>query len=159
MPRFVFPLEAALEQRQRLERDRQIVVAQLQREASLLEDRIRVIQGEIVREKQELRSAVDAERAGGVVDLASARRQGAASLARIREAQGLALQLAGMLKRLDQARLDLLEAARRRAAVQMLRDRRYDEWKRQQSRRETSELDEIAVMRAGRQSAAHGDAA
>lgn len=158
MARFVFGLQAALDQREREERDRQLVVAQLQREATALEERIRALQGEIVREKEELRRALVAERGGTRVDLGAARRQGAASLAKIRQAQQGAIELAGVLRRLDSARLDLLEAARRRKAVELLRDRRYDEWKRDQMRREAAEVDEIAVMRAGRPEA-RGDAA
>ncbi|MFG0285418.1 MAG: hypothetical protein ACF8R7_13455 [Phycisphaerales bacterium JB039] len=159
MARFTFQLQAALEQRQREERDRQIVVARLQREASELEERIRAIQSQIVQEKRDLAAALDAERAGGRIDLDAARRQGAAALAQIRIAQQDALQLAGVLRRLDGARLDLLDAARRRKAVELLRDRRYEQWKRQQARREMAELDELAVMRAGRSTELRGDAA
>jgi flagellar biosynthesis chaperone FliJ len=159
MARFVFELQAALEQREREERNRQMVVAQLQRESLEIEDAIRRTQTGIVREKEALRDALRAERAGGLggvlVDLDAARRQGAATLGKIREAQQAAIKLAGVLKRLDSARLDLLEAARERKAVELLRDRRYEAWKRDQMCRETAESDELAVMRAGRRDAPH----
>src|SRR5690606_889817 len=131
--RSVFELQAALEQRQRAERDRQLVVAGLQHEATEIEDFIRATQKEIIREKEELRTALHVERAAGsapeamLVDLDAARRQGSAALGKIREAQQAAIRLAGVLKRLDSARLDLLEAARQRKAVELLRDRRYEQ--------------------------------
>lgn len=155
MARFVFELQAALEQRERVERERQVVVAQLQAEASQLEEFIRGRQRQIEQEKEELRQALVSERAAGasggmIVDLDAARRQGAAALGRIREAQQAALRLAGVLRRLDKARLDLLEAARQRKAVELLRDRRYEAWKLDQARREAAAVDELAVMRAGR---------
>src|SRR5690606_10167876 len=124
----------ALEQRERIERERQVVVARLQAEASEIEEFIRSAQRAIEREKEELRSALRVERSAGaaggtLVDLDAARRQGAAALGQIRTAQQAALRLAGVLKRLDNARLDLLEAARQRKAVELLRDRRYEAWK------------------------------
>jgi flagellar protein FliJ len=46
--------------------------------------------------------------------------------------------------------LDLLEATKRRKAVELLRERRFEQWRLDLERRETAAVDELAVMRYGR---------
>lgn len=157
---FRFELETVLRLRRREERDHQREVAGLERERLAIEERIRRIQRAIVSGKQVLREALSRERigdesagtAGGVdvVDLPAVRFQAGASLHLVAKAQEAVLALAGVHARLDRARLGLLDASRRRRAMELLRDRRYERWRREQDRRERLELDEIVVMRAGR---------
>ena len=42
-----------------------------------------------------------------------------------------------------------MEASRQRKAVELLRERRYEEWKQARDKAEAAALDELAVMRAG----------
>lgn len=172
MAGFVFELEAVLDQRLMVEQQKRLVVAALERERLSIEGVIRGCQRAITRERDDLRarlrtaqrdgrgetlrSDLGAAAAGGDgLDMRSVRLQAAASLQFVAKAQRAVLQLAGVCKRLDAARLELLGAATRRKAVELLRERRREEWRTEQARREDAALDELNVMRASRS----GDAA
>lgn len=159
MPKFRFQLEAVLKQRRAVELEKQLAVARLEAERIGMEERIRGYQAEIVREKEELREQLDRERAdqdtgvGVRVDLRGVRFQMAAGLRLVGKAQHAVIQLAGIHRRLDAARLELLHATTRRKAVETLRERRLEAWKAEQSRAEALSMDEINVIRAGRRNA------
>jgi flagellar export protein FliJ len=151
MPRFVFELEAVLKQRLAEERERQLAVATLEREKQQLEELLRSYQRDLTGERDELRDQLAATQAGAaMLDLRGVRFQAGASLRLITLAQRAVLQLAGVHKKIDAARLLLLQAAMRRKGVEMLKDRRLEEWKLEQKRKEEAALDELNVVRAGR---------
>lgn len=152
MAKFVFELEAVLKQRKRAERDQQRVVAELERERIEIESEIRRCQQTIRSEKDDLASRLGGS---GGVDLGAVRIQANASLHLINQTQQAVLRLAGVHNRIDRARLELLDRARRRRAIEVLREQRFERWKREQDRREQSAIDELAVMAHGR----NGDAA
>lgn len=147
MAKFVFELEAVLTERKAAERRKQLAVAALERERSAMEQLIRECQQGIVAAREDLRDRLDP---GQPVDLHSVRLQAGASLSLVARAQRAVLELAGLHRRIDAARLELLQAAIRRKAVEALRERRFEEWKYDQKRRENAALDELTVMRAGR---------
>lgn len=149
MPKFAFPYEAVLTKRRADERAHQLAVASLERERIAIEDVIRFCQQGIQTERDELRRALQGERAGATVDLAGARRQAGATLHLVARAQREVHRLAGVASRIDAARLELLGAVKARRAMEVIRERMYEEWKLDQSRRDASALDELAVMRAG----------
>jgi flagellar export protein FliJ len=60
------------------------------------------------------------------------------------------LQLAGLHKKLDAARLLLLQATTRRKGVEMLKERRLEEWKFRQKKLDEAATDELSVVRASR---------
>lgn len=165
--RFTFNLQAVLDQRERLEEARRRVVADLERERLAVEQRLRGYQRSITAAKQDLRRELGGER--GVtrdtddaerLSLSAVRMQAGASLRLVSLAQQTVLELAGLHKRLDAARLELLEAATQKKAVELLRQKRLDEWKQEGRRRENAELDEMTVMRHARRDDAHaGEAA
>ncbi len=155
MPRFIFKLESVLQMRTRIERDRQMVVAELERQRVELERRISDCQRTIRSHKEDLRSLLGhgperTDEAPRRVDTRPVRLQAGASLHAQARAQRLALQLAGVYRRLEGARAELLRAATSRRAVELLRERQFERWKREQDRREAGEVDEIATMTAGR---------
>lgn len=146
MARFVFRLRPVLEQREREERDRQLVVAGLERERLRLEGELRRCEWAVHHERRDLR-----DRLAGGVDVGAARWQAHASLGAMARAREAALRLAGVHAKLDRARGDLLRAAAARKAVESLRERQYDAWRREQDKKERLELDEIgAVLTRGR---------
>lgn len=155
MAKFHFQLEAVLEQRRGVERTRQVAVAELERQRMDAEDRIRAFQRQIVVEKEDLRDALSPPAGGphaaGGVDLRHVRLQAGASLHLVAKAQHAVVQLAGLFKRLEAARLELVRATTRRKAVEVLKERRYEQWREEQRRRENAALDELSVMRASRQ--------
>lgn len=152
MARFHFQLEAVLEQRRAVERTRQVTVAGLERQRMDAEERIRSLQRQIGAEKEDLREALSAETVRGrAVDLRYVRLQAGASLHLTAKAQHTVVQLAGVFKRLDAARLELVQATTRRKAVEVLKERRYEAWRVEEARRENAALDELSVMHASRQ--------
>jgi flagellar export protein FliJ len=152
--RFKFTLEAVLKQRLALEEQRQLRVAAMERERLALEERIRGYQRSIAGAKNDLRRRLGAEKGAGEgtggVSLGDVRMQANASLHLVARAQQAVLELAGLHRRIDAARLELLKATTDRKAVELLKERRRREWVDEQRRREDAELDEINVMRHGR---------
>ena len=142
--RFVFELQAVLEQRRRAERHAQGVLAAVQGERQAIEDQL-----------AELRRGVEAERdvarglMVGRVSARSLREHVAGELGADRRARALALKVAGVQKRIDKARELLKLASVQREAIEKLRDRRLAEWKREQDKAERLEQDDLMVMRRG----------
>jgi flagellar FliJ protein len=136
-------LQAVLDQRHRVEQQKQRGVAELETLRRAAEARLRGLQGAIDQEKEDQRAKL---RAG---DVLAARGQAAAIVRLAATAQRVVLELAGIHARLEGARADLLEATKRRKAVELLRERRLAEWRREQDRLEMAAADELAVMRAG----------
>lgn len=151
MARFIFQLEPVLRQRKSVEREKQLVVAELETQRLAIQDEIRAIQDQIRGEKDEMRDRLNPAtvQAGGV-DLRGARQQAGAQLRLVLAAQQAVLRLAGVFKKLETARAALIEATKARRAVELLRERRYEQWLEDDRRREAAMLDEIAVMRSGR---------
>ena len=150
MAAFVFEFEAVLEQRRRVEREAQVAVAALEGERLAIEDRIRGCQHGIERERRELSAHLSSAAEGQGVALDAVRMQANAGLTLVGRAQQEVYKLAGLHKKIDEARLVLLEATTRRRAIELLREQRFEAWKREQDRREASALDDLNVMRAGK---------
>lgn len=151
MARFVFEFEAVLKQRLAEEREKQLSMAVVERERLAIEDQLRGTQQDIETEKEGLRAALGGSGGGsGSVDLGVVRQQVGAALGRVKRAQGLAIKLAGVHKRLDAARLELLLATTRRKAMETLKEKRLEAWNAEKKRREAAEMDEITIMRAAR---------
>lgn len=144
MPRrFVFGLQSLLEQRRRIEQEHQRRVAVLETDRLRLEERLREIQGQVSAAKGELRGRLGDS--GTRVVVRDVRFQAGATLALLVQAQSAALELAGVLKRLEAARGELLRATTARKAVQLLKDRRYAQWRAEVEKREAQANDEIGT--------------
>lgn len=144
MARFRFSLEAVLRYRKSLEQLKQKAVAELEIERVRLEGLIRQQQLGLERERSELSGLLTE------ADMRGVRWQAAAAVRMVAVAQRYAIELAGVLKRLEAARAELLEASKRRKAVELLKERRFDEWRTDEAHRELASVDELAVMAAGR---------
>ncbi len=144
MAQFRFRLQTVLEQRAREERDQQMVVAAIERERLALESRIRNCQQQMDSERTTLSRALSP---GKAVDLSQVRMQAGAALNYHFDAQRTVLELAGVFKKLKEARKLLAQAASRKKAVELLREQQLEAFKSEQSRRENSELDDMTVMR------------
>lgn len=153
MAKFVFELEAVLKQRRAIERERMVALAEVERARIALEQRLRAIHERSLEERAELSGQLASH---GVIDLRGVRFQTTAALKTRAYAQQLALQLAGVHKRIEVARRDLLEATMRRKAVETLKERRWEAWRDEQRRIDARAMDEIATMRAGAAAGAGG---
>lgn len=141
--RFTFRLQPALDQRERVEQEHQRRVAALELERLALEERLREIQAQVAAARGELRGSLGA--GGTRVVVRDVRFQAGATLALLVQAQSTALALAGAMKRLESARAELLKATTARKAVQLLKERRYAQWRADLERREMMAIDEIAT--------------
>ncbi len=140
MSRFRFPLDPVLRMRERAERERLAEVAGLEQERSRLEDAIRREQATISHGQQGQR-----ERLAGRVDMRELRSTAAGTLGAMRRAGRLAVELAGVYRRIEEARGRLVDASRDRRAVERLRERRLEAFRREEGRREARRLDDVAT--------------
>jgi len=145
MAKFIFRLEPLLTIRRRAEQDARRAVAVLQREHLELQDELRRRQQVIVAGKDQLRGTLT-----GKLDLGALRLGAGSTLHVIRQAQQLALRLAGLAQRMESVRDALLEARTRRRAIELLRERRFNQWKEAVGKAEDDALDELAVSAAAR---------
>jgi flagellar FliJ protein len=145
MVRFRFALDPLLKTRGRHEQAIQREVADLERERLAMEDRIR-------RKQRLFAEGRDARRDSltGTLNIDALRGHAGSALRVMRDTQRDVLELAGVHRRLDLARARLIEATRARRAVELLRERRYEAWRRDHERRETAAQDELATIAAGR---------
>jgi flagellar export protein FliJ len=155
--RFRFSLQPVLEHRRRLEEERLREVAIIEQERVRTEDKLRGINARLVQSRADLRErfspAPGATVRGGI---GAVRLDSSSALRLTVEAQQAAIELAGVMRRLERARAALLEAATARKGVERLRERRLEEWKHELSRRENAELDEMATIGASRAAAPGG---
>jgi flagellar FliJ protein len=145
MARFRFKLEPLLRARKLAEQRKQRAVAECEAQRMALEDALRRQQQFIVSGKQDLRDQLV-----GALDVSSMRAHAGATIQLMRKAERMVLELAGVHRRLDAARAELIEATRSRRAVELLKERRLQEFNKSIERAEAAALDELAVQAAAR---------
>ncbi|MEM9083852.1 MAG: flagellar export protein FliJ [Planctomycetota bacterium] len=138
---FRFKLDPLLELREREERDAQLALAAVQAEADEIEAEITGAQRAINQLKEDLRSVIGV----GPVQVRQVGRQAAATLTKRARTQENALRLAEVYRRVEAARGLLVEAAQRRRAVELLKERRLEAFRRAEMKRENEELDDLAA--------------
>lgn len=145
MAGFQFRFEAVLQHRSTLEDLCQRDLAKELRQRMILQDQLRQMQQTIVASKRELGGALT-----GRVEMPRiahfARYSGQAT----QRAHAMVTRLALIEQRIDQARRNLVDATRNRKAIEILRRRHHQQWLRGQERRETVELDDLALQAYGR---------
>lgn len=139
MPKFTFRYESLLQHRRNLEDRCQRQLAERVRTQMILTDQLKGMQQTIVRSKSDLGDALT-----GKIDLSRVgefTRYNAESTVRGRQ---LVHRLAELETHIDAARQALLQATQQRKALDLLRERDFKLWRREQERKETAELDELA---------------
>lgn len=148
MARFRFPLQAVMKYREHIERQKMLGVARLEVERRTSEGVITEYQRRMREGKDDLRRALSP--GDKPVDPRAARQQAVASLHLQLKAQRAALGLAGVLKRLGEARAVLAQSSVERRAMERLRENRLESWQSDESRKEGNALDEIGTLGAAR---------
>ncbi len=139
-PKFTFKLEAVLEQRKHVERQRQ-------REVAGAQNRLMQLQAELDALSAVKRaSAKDLRGHGALTAAALAAHQRFATAMRHKGA-ALTKSIAEARRELDAAQRVLLEAAKQRKVMEKLREREHARWAEQMRLRELAEADEIAAAR------------
>ena len=143
MATFRFALQPLLTLRKRDEDEAALAVAAIQREKRELELRVAQAQRLIDEAGEGLRDMVRT----GRVDARGLRAQARSGLAARATTARLGQTMDAVDERLGAARQALAQAASKRRAIELLRERRFDAWKREREAREQAELDDHAVMR------------
>jgi len=155
MAKFRFALQRVLELRLDEEDAKRRVHTEFARKRRALEDALRGRQQEIAAGRDAWRSQLVGE-----VDPAALRHHASAAVGLVRKAQRTVLEMASLEKSLERARLDLVDAAKARRALEILRERRLAAHNEAEATRERAQLDEFASNLSRREredSAANGD--
>ena len=144
MPVFRFTLERILDLRLDEEDAKRRALAAIEARRRSLEESLRSRQAEIAAGRDEWRAGLV-----GPVDAEALRHNARAALGLVRRAQRAVLELAALEKALARARMELVEAARARRALEILRERRLAAHLAEEGRREQSALDEMGARVAG----------
>ena len=141
MARFQFRFDPVLRQRQAAEDHCQRELALLLRQRMILQSQLRSMQQAISQSKRNLADGLVAS-----VDLNRVSQFARYSGQETRRAQQIVVRMSGLEKQIEQARELLLDATRARRTMELLRERRYEKWRAEQQRRETIEMDEVALQ-------------
>lgn len=150
MPSFQFDLEPVLRQRERVEREHQVRVGEIERERLDLERALRDLQQALHAAREDLRARLGAHAASASAGFSDVRAQARAISALDRRGMAIAEKLAGVLARLHEARAELIRATSDRRAIELLKERRYEQWLIRQRRSEQRVLDDLASVRGSR---------
>lgn len=145
MAKFQFRFQTLLAHHRRVEDQRQRDLAQQLRKRMILHDQIRDMQDTIRDSKRSM-----ADGLVGTVDLTRVGQFARYSGHAAQRARQIVVKLAGLEQQIEQARQALLEASKQRKALELLRDKHEAQWRYEQNRRETNELDELATTRYAR---------
>ena len=138
MAKFVFKLEALLKQRKREEQQCQRRLAEHAAIVNAAEEAVRRINESVRAGHDDVRRHLMGKLDMGFLT-AHRRFMGAMQ----RQVIELVQKVVQAKKRLEEVRTRLAEAARRRKAIEILREKQFDRWRMQQARAETALGDEI----------------
>lgn len=144
MARFIFNLEAVLAQRKHVEQQRQ-------RELAIVQAQMTALQNELKAMNDSMKTAADELRAHhltGELDLSFLAAHRRFTIAMQRKAVTLAQRIALVQRQVDEARAVLSEAAKQRKAIEKLREKQFERWRSERSRKELAEMDEIGMQLA-----------
>lgn len=148
MAKFVFTLQPVLGQRIREEERAMLVLGERERARVEAEARVHEIREQMESERDDWKGRLAPV---GTVDLREVRMQAGATLRDLAVLKSAMLSMAAAERAVAGARAALLEAARRRRAIEELKERRWSEWKAEQLRMDQRSIDELVVMGHGRQ--------
>lgn len=138
MARFIFKLEALLKQRKREEQECQRLLAEQAALANAAEEAVRRINENVQAGHEDVRRHLMGKLDMGFLT-AHRRFMGAIQ----RQVTELLQKVAVAKRQLEEVRTKLSEAAKRRKAMEKLREKQFDRWRSEQARRETALSDEI----------------
>lgn len=142
MAKFVFQLEAVLRQRKQVERQRQRALAQVMAALNALEAELRELDDSVRHSNANMR----ANHLVGTLDLSYLAAHRRFMLASQRKALTLMQRMTLAQRQVEEARRQLADAARHRKVIEKLKERHHERWMQTLSRRELSEMDEIAMQ-------------
>lgn len=142
MAKFKFQLEGVLRQRKQLERQRQRELAIVQAELNQLTAELKALEERTQAANNDLRN----NRLTGKLDMSFIAAHRRFMIGVQRQGMSLVQKMALVQKKIDEARLQLFEAAKGRKIIEKLREKQFERWKQEIARRETAELDEVSMQ-------------
>jgi flagellar FliJ protein len=144
MARFLFHLDGLLRHRKNQERERQRDLAVIAAEMARLQGEVESLNSTVATTLDDLRS----NRLVGKIDVQflSAHRRYILSVQR--KTASIAQKMTVVQKQIDDARLQLMEAARQRKMLEKLREKHHQTWLSQQNHHEFLEADDIGTRLA-----------
>jgi len=144
MAKFVFKLEGVLRQRKHAEQDKQRELAVKQKQFVELQQTLSGLQ-------QSMQSANEDVRRNHLVgrlnlEFLAAHRRFLVGMQR--QAVVTMQKLALALRAVDEARMELTEAAKQRKVIEKLREKQFARWREELAKREQAEMDEIGMQLA-----------
>ena|SRR5450432_3854004 len=144
MAKFVFKLEGVLQQRKHAEQDKQRELAVKQKQFVELQQTLSGLQ-------QSMQSANEDVRRNHLVgrlnlEFLAAHRRFLVGMQR--QAVVTMQKLALALRAVDEARMELTEAAKQRKVIEKLREKQFARWREELAKREQAEMDEIGMQLA-----------
>jgi flagellar FliJ protein len=145
--RFVFPLEALMEHRLQIEKEKQRKVAEIHQQAQLIVRQIQETQARIAAENKTLTT----EKLTGTLDMLYIAHE-KKFVGNLHVKIVLAMQkLAGVEQTLAAARAELLTAAKSRKIIEKLKEKQLAKWRAEQERIDAALMDEIGTQLAVRE--------
>ena len=144
MAKFIFKLEGLLRQRKHIEQEKQRVLAQKLSHVAELDEALRKIQQTVQASNEEMRG----NRLVGQLDMAFITAHRRFMGAMQRQVLALAQRITLAQRAMNEARAELIEAARRRKVIEKLREQQFLRWRENLSRTELAEQDEIGMQLA-----------
>lgn len=144
MAKFTFNLEGVLRQRKHVEQEKQRALAGKLAVVVELQNTLKQMQQTVDTSTQDLRE----NRLVGRLDMSflAAHRRFMAAMQR--QGMAIAQKIALAQRAADEARAELIEAAKGRKAIEKLREKQFERWRAEQARREQAQLDEIGMQLA-----------
>lgn len=142
MPKFVFQLDGVLRQRKYVEQQKQRVYAERQALLTQMEIELRQLNEQVQVTNEQVRQ----NHLTGTLDMGFLAAHRRFLIAMQRQALGLVQKMAQAKQRVEEARLELAEAAKHRKVIEKLREKHFDRWRAALKNRELTEQDEIGMQ-------------
>ncbi len=139
MANFRFALQRVLDRRHSQEDEKRRAVSELEKRRRALEESLRTRQQEIAGGRDAWRKELV-----GVIDPSSLRHHATAGVGLFRKAQRTVLEMASLQPLMAKANAELIEAARARRTLEILREQRLAAFNALLAKREREQLDEFA---------------
>src|SRR5947209_18464341 len=142
MPKFTFQLQGVLRHREMIEQEKQRAFALAQAERAAAQAEIKRLDETVQQALADLR----ANHLTGSLDLSFLAAHRRFMLAMQRQGIELMQKLQAAQKKVEAAQIELAEAAKQRKIMEKLRERQQARWNADAERRESAELDEVAMQ-------------
>src|SRR5436305_25110 len=142
MAKFVFTLESVLRHRTHAERERMRELALAQAEMTRLQQELKALNDSM----QASATDMKANHLTGPIDVAFLAAHRRYTVAMQRKGLSLVQEMARQQRKVDDAQRLLAEAAKERKVIEKLREKQFERWKEEVTRKEQADADEVGAQ-------------